>query len=413
MNETAAPERESRYGWVMVVLAAVFMGVGSGSLGALAVFIRPLGDDLGWLRGQTTVAYMVGAIGMGLSGVASGWLSDRYSARPVVLFGAVALAVTYVLLSRVQALWQFYALYAMLTVLGAGTFDAPLLANLGNWFERNKGLAFGLATAGRSLGQGLLPFAAGVLIVHADWRQAYWVLGLGLLALLVPGALLIRRSPAERVQRAGGPASAAERSAVYPIPARLFVPWLGGAAIFCCVCMSTAMVNVVSLAQDQGLVATTAAGVLLVIFVAGFAGRVFFGRLADSIGGLRSYLCASASQTVLVFWFTQVHSAAGFYVIAALFGFGFSGVMTCVVVCVREFVALPRRGVSQGGALMLAWAGMGLGGWQGGFFYDLTGSYTLSFANAALAGVINLTLVGALYLYAMRRFAALLPAPAR
>jgi len=46
---------------------------------------------------------------------------------------------------------------------------------------------------------------------------------------------------------------------------------------------------------------------------------------------------------------------------------------------------------------------MGLGGYQGGFFFDLTGKYTFSFANAALAGVVNLIIVGSLVLYVTRK----------
>jgi hypothetical protein len=46
---------------------------------------------------------------------------------------------------------------------------------------------------------------------------------------------------------------------------------------------------------------------------------------------------------------------------------------------------------------------MGLGGYQGGFFFDLTGNYTYSFVNAALAGVVNLMIVGSLVLYVTRK----------
>jgi len=48
---------------------------------------------------------------------------------------------------------------------------------------------------------------------------------------------------------------------------------------------------------------------------------------------------------------------------------------------------------------LLAWGGMGLGGYQGGYCFDLTGSYALSFLGAALAGVVNLAVIGALALH--------------
>lgn len=50
-----------------------------------------------------------------------------------------------------------------------------------------------------------------------------------------------------------------------------------------------------------------------------------------------------------------------------------------------------------------AWVGMGIGSYQAGFFYDLNGSYVLSYGNAAAAGVINLLIVFALAWYRSSR----------
>ena len=56
---------------------------------------------------------------------------------------------------------------------------------------------------------------------------------------------------------------------------------------------------------------------------------------------------------------------------------------------------------------MFCWVGHGIGGYQGGYFFDLTGDYTLSYGNAALAGVVNLIIMTTLYLTIARRRAAL------
>ena len=49
------------------------------------------------------------------------------------------------------------------------------------------------------------------------------------------------------------------------------------------------------------------------------------------------------------------------------------------------------------------WIGMGLGSWQAGYFYDLSASYFLSYANAAIAGIANLLVVAALFWYRHHR----------
>jgi hypothetical protein len=79
--------------------------------------------------------------------------------------------------------------------------------------------------------------------------------------------------------------------------------------------------------------------------------------------------------------------------------------MTGVLITVRALTSAARRASSTGVILAFGWLGHGLGGYQGGLFYDLTGAYSVSFANAALAGMLNLIVVGSLYLTIKRRTA--------
>ena len=53
-----------------------------------------------------------------------------------------------------------------------------------------------------------------------------------------------------------------------------------------------------------------------------------------------------------------------------------------------------------------------LGGWQGGLFFDLCGSYGPSFANASLGGVANLLVLALLYLVTVHRPRRAAPAAA-
>lgn len=73
------------------------------------------------------------------------------------------------------------------------------------------------------------------------------------------------------------------------------------------------------------------------------------------------------------------------------------------IVCVRELTPVHMRGVSNGIVVLLAWVGMGLGGYQSGLFFDLSGAYVISCVNAAAASVINLIIVGSLYSFILRK----------
>ncbi len=408
MSQAPPPHLESRHAWAVVVVSSVLMGMGAGCIISISVFLKPLIAEFGWLRAETAFAYTAGAITMGIGGIVMGYLSDRFSARRVALTGVACLGVSLMLLANQASLWQFYLFYCIMGGLGAAALDAPLLANVGHWFERNKGLALGVATAGRSLGQGFVPFIGALLIAGYGWRNAYLVLGLLSLVMLFPLAWLIRSPPGlEAAKSAAREASPDAKKEAFPVKPEITVAWLSVAAIFCCICMGTPMVHSVALARDMGIDEKSAAGVILLIYVSGFFGRIFFGKITDHIGGIRAYLTASAIQTVFVFWFTQLDSLVGFYTLAVLFGFGMSGVMTCLIICVREMTPVYMRGISTGTIFLTAWIGMGLGGYQGGFFFDLSGAYVISYANAALAGVVNLAIVGSLFLYFTKKKAEL------
>ncbi len=398
---------ESRYAWFLVVVASLLMGMGAGALISISTFLKPICADFGWLRGDTAFAYMAGAVAMGLGGIGMGYLSDRYSTRPVVLVGIVCLSGALLLLSTQKSLWQFYLYYSLLGGFGAAALDAPLLANVGNWFDRNKGLALGVALAGRALGQGLVPFTAGLLIAHYGWRAAYAWLGLACVVAMLPLAFFVRNPPGlARAREASRQADASRGGA--RLPPKLMAAWLCAAGLFCCTCMGTAMVHAVAIAEDSGLGSREAAGVILLIYVSGFFGRIAFGKLSDHVGSIRAYLTASFGQTALIYLFTQMHALTSFYAHAIVFGFFMSGVMTGLIACVRELIPMHIRGTANGLVLFFAWLGMGLGGYQAGFFFDASGAYRVPYAVAAVMGMVNLAIVGALYVYVRGRGAAVI-----
>jgi len=303
--------------------------------------------------------------------------------------------------ARADALWQFYVLFFLAGFLGAGALFAPIIANVGNWFPTGAGLAVGIASAGQALGQGGVPFGTANLISSFGWRGAFVALGLLAIFLLVPLALLIRNPPLAIRARDAGETGRSDAS-----PVSLSTPtvtiWLSAAVVCCCTCMSVPLMHLVPLIQDRGFSAEQASSVAFLMLSVAILGRIAFGKLADMIGALPAYLVASFWQTALVFFFTTFASLNGFYVFAAIFGFGYAGVMTCLLLSVRALTPVSKRASTLGIVLVFAWLGHGIGGYQGGIFFDLTGEYGQSYANAAIAGVFNLIIVFTLYLRVSR-----------
>ena len=195
VNQEIEQSYEPRYAWVMVTIAFIFLGIGFGALVTISIFLKPLVLEFGWSRGDTSFAYTVGAGASGLGGIVMGWMADRFSTRPVVLFGAVMVGLSLLLLSNVEALYQLYLFYGIMGGLGFGAMVVPIVSNVGQWFNRNKGLALGITSAGGALGQALVPYFTRYIITFSGWREAYTTLAIIFWALLIPLSLLVRTPP--------------------------------------------------------------------------------------------------------------------------------------------------------------------------------------------------------------------------
>ena len=398
---------EHPYGWVVAGVATVAMALAFGANISVSVFINPLETEFGWLRADISMAYTVSTVGAALGGLLWGSLSDRIGARKIAFLGAVSIAGGLMLLGQQNELWAIYVIYFVMGGLGFACLFTPLVALVGLWFDKNKGLAIGIVTAGGAIGQGIVPVILRLLISASDWRDAAFYLGLGYLVLLLPLLLLLKPPPV--LETAAAQVNGSDDN-LWGVSHKVTIPWLAFAGIFCCICMAVPIVHLVPLATGIGLSGETAVSLLFALMASGMVGRLFFGLLSDRVGGLYAYFAASATQTVMVFWFAQTASLPALYALAIAFGFGYAGVMTTLVICGREAAPLRITGFGVAVVTTTAWIGMGIGSYQGGYFYDLTGNYAWSYAIAAISGTINLSVVALLIWYRRNRTGGWQPA---
>ena len=401
---------ELSYRWVIVSASALMLALSMGMIvNGTSVFFTPLFEEFGWQRGAVSLINTSGLVGLAIGGIFMGRIADKAPIRWVVLFGATVIGLCMLGASQADVLWQFYLLFFIAGFLGASALFVPLIANVGNWFKTGAGLALGIASAGQALGQGGMPYVLALLIGALGWRDALMSVGVTMLVLLISLAMLIKQPPKISTGLDAGSTdnSLIDGADTTLIPPNTLAVWLGSAAILCCICMSVPLMHLVPLMQDRGLSLEDAGSVLLVMLTVAIVGRIVFGKLADMIGAIRTYWIASCWQTVLVFFFLQVDTLQGYYIFAIIYGFGYAGVMTGILISARVLTPASKRASVLGIVLFFAYLGHGIGGYQGGYFFDLTGNYTLTYANAAMAGILNLILVGALYFTTNRRRATL------
>jgi MFS family permease len=383
----------SRYRWVIVAASAAMLAVAMGQLvNGLSAFFEPLEAELGWSRSEIALINTAGLIGLALGGIVMGVLADRVRIRIVSLTGAIVTGASTIAAAQSNSLAEFYVIFFLAGAFGGGALFAPLFALVGGWFRTGAGLAIGIVAAGQAVGQGGIPLLNTVLIQTFGWREAFVVSGCAALAVLVTMALLLKEPPRE-------PGHAASRPSMAQPSVRLTVsmPLLSAATLFCCSLMSVPLMHLMPLIQSCGIAAPDAGGALFVMMLSAIAGRLTFGKLADRIGAVRAYFVASAWQTLLVFGFTMLGDVGDFYVFAPIYGFGYGGVMTCVLTTIGALAPANQRSGATGIILAFAWAGHGLGGFLGGAFFDLTLNYELAFLAAAMAGCVNLAILAVLW----------------
>ena len=399
MIEKFFHDRGINYGWVMVLVVFVLSGLAFGSMASISVFLKPVSLEFGWSRGQTSFAYTIASLASAVFGVLWGQVADKYGTRWFGFVGAICMSLVLFALSSLNSIAQFYALYFLFGAMGSALLFSPLYANVGFWFRENPGLALGLAASGGAIGQAFIPHLSGILIENSGWKLAYVNLAIIYIVISLPIAFLIKESP----WRISARNQEEQEERNFPLSETQVVAWISIAVIFCCVCMSIPIMHLVPMLTDKGFSLEFATSVLMILMICGAFGRILGGMLGDYIGALPAYIIMSLGQTIFVVWFPHLISPSIVYVMAALFGFTYSGVMSSILVCTRVMVSAKFGARAMSLTSFFGWIGMGLGGFLGGYFFDIYGDYYWAFTFAGLSGIINLFILSLFFMNIRKR----------
>ena len=191
------PFHGTYYGWAIVWTGFLVSFVHVPMYGPVfGVFIKPIGDDLGWSRTSITIAFTIGSLGGALLSAAIGSTLDKHGARiAVAVAGMVVGGALFGVAAMTQPwhFWLFYGVGRSVAVAGIGVGTSVAIAN---WFVRKRGRAIAIKAAGQRGGQSLMPLVILPVLLILGWRQSFVVLGfLALVFIILPGLLFIRRRP--------------------------------------------------------------------------------------------------------------------------------------------------------------------------------------------------------------------------
>lgn len=182
------------------------------------VLLPKIRADLGFSLGAGGLLATIFTLGIGIAGLPTGYLLDRFSRRTVMALGILIFSA-FTLLTAVATGFGDMLVYRTLSGVGEAMQNAALFSAVGAYFFATRALAVGSLNFAYGVGSFLGPVlgaaAAGSL---GAWQAPFWIFGLIGLVLTVVVWVGVSRRFTEQVEQTSpaGPATFSH------VPARLY-----------------------------------------------------------------------------------------------------------------------------------------------------------------------------------------------
>jgi MFS family permease len=378
----------SRKAWIMILTGALIVTLSMGVRQAFGLFLRPIGLDLEIDRQTFGLVIAAQNLLFGLIQPFVGAWADKYGAGKVAVVGALVYGAGLLIAASAADALGLMLGFGVLTGLAmSGVTFVVVLGAVGRIVPPGKRtLAFGIVTAGGSLGQFLVVPAAQGLLDTLDWRLTLFVM-----AALVALVLGVAGRPPAADARDGLPLGQALAEA-----GRHPTFWLINLGFFVCgFHIAFVGTHLPAYIRDEGLSAGVGAGALALIGLFNIAGSWLWGAWGSkhSKKALLAGLYALRGIAIAVFLIVPL-SPASVLVFAAAFGFLWLGTVPLTTGLVGQIYGVRHLSALGGIVFLSHQVGAFLGAWTAGLAFDATGSYAviwlISIGLAGMAALANL-----------------------
>ena len=377
-------ERERR-GWLVVAAIFVTMFFIWGAINSSVVFFVPVLKHFGWTRAKFSVALSMGWVTGGLAGPLVGWLADRINPKWMMLGGATITGLLWLSLSRTTSFNNFLLANGLFGIcVGASTLT-PCSLVIASWFERQRGLAIGIAFAVATIGGAVMTPIVNHVITISDWRVGYVTIGLPILLIVVPLILFVVR-PGTAERRETAPLTPSD--APVPEPVALHLPGLeiGQAAatrtfwLICAIQLlggaTTGMgPHFVAYLTGIGYTSATAASMISLYLIMTTAGALLGGPMADRAGARRAMRMTYVLGALGAIGMLVSSHLFGMIINIAAGGFALGALGVQMPLVIIESLGVKRFGSLLGVTGIFYTAGAAVTPIIAGRIFDVTGSY--------------------------------------
>ncbi|CAB3785847.1 Oxalate:formate antiporter [Paraburkholderia caffeinitolerans] len=197
MSSAASPAGKPLLGnrWTQLFIGIACMALVANLQYAWTLFVVPMKTQNLWSAAEVQTAFSIFILVETWLVPVEGWLVDRFGPRPVVMAGAVFVALSWVIDSFATTLPMLYAA-SVIAGLGAGCVYGTCVGNALKWFPDRRGLAAGLTAAGFGAGAALTVIPIANMIHDSGYRHTFFVFGvIQGIAIFILGIALIRPNP--------------------------------------------------------------------------------------------------------------------------------------------------------------------------------------------------------------------------
>lgn len=355
------------YGWIAVSAAFASHFIAFGVIYSFTVFFPSILEDFGRGRGWTaSIASIAAGLMLGVGGL-TGKLSDRFGPRPVIAAGGVLIGSGLLLTSIASHILHVYLAYGLILGVGVSCAFVPSVATVGQWFEKRRGLATGIAVSGTGIGSLVLAPLSSELIDSSGWRSAMRVLALISVVTVIAAASVMRSRTAAGAGRSVRDLVRGSRTFKLLFLSSLIASygyWIP-------------FVHVVPFAEDREISKLLAAAVVAVMGIANTVGRILMGGIADRFGRYRMMRFSSLALAAAMFLWPLTDSFESLAIFGAVYG-AFAGAFIAMLPALAgDYFGMERLAGITG--LLFSGAAIGtlFGAPVTGLLFDALGSYTL------------------------------------